>query len=778
MRILARDILILFAGLAASLPAREANAQTRVAPQWVWHDEGDPVTVASTGERIFRKTVVFDRLRVVKIDITADDEFVLYLNGNEVGGGDDWHRVRTFDVTSHARVGTNVLAVRARNRDGAAGLLVRGYVGWANGTQWTFHSDASWRSSTVEQPGWNHVEFNDSQWPAVKVLGAAGKAGPWRDLVWESGYSDRFIVPDGFRVDTVASSELTGSLIAMTFDSLGRPTISREHGSAGILDDSDGDGRYDRIIDFGSEVKESQGLYWIGRSLYSSGRGPGRVPDGDGLYRISDDDGDDVADRMEMLTKYRGGMGGHGPHAITLGPDGQLYHVVGNHAFITEREGPGSPVRQNQLFEGVVLPRYEDPRGHAAGIRVPGGTIWRCDRDGKNWDLIDAGFRNPYDLTFNAAGDLLTYDADMEWDVGLPWYRPTRVLHCVPGGEFGWRSGNAKWPDDYLDSLPALRNVGRGSPTGVMVYQHDHYPAKYRDTLWLGDWTNGLILVEHLRPAGATYESTPEVFARGEPMNITDLEFGPDGNVYFCTGGWGTEGGVYRITWTGDEISGETAGPARPEREEPIHDLPLFLVEQAIHQPQPLSAWGVMRVEGLRRAAGEAWGRTVAAVAADPKRNAAERIRAVEILQVHGPRPTEELMLALAADPDTRVRARTLPVLAEFQTRRATDAIVARLDDPDIAVRRRACEALARAGNADVDPQRVTISHRPDCRKLGNCSTAGPAPRRRGHCKNRRRTAAAGGLARIADPLRVLPAVPGRRLDPGTAAAVRRMVRR
>ena len=57
------------------------------------------------------------------------------------------------------------------------------------------------------------------------------------------------------------------------------------------------------------------------------------------------------------------------------------------------------------------------------------------DPDGKNWTLVAAGFRNPFDIAFNDVGELFTYDADMEMDVGTPWYRPTRVNHVVSGGE-------------------------------------------------------------------------------------------------------------------------------------------------------------------------------------------------------------------------------------------------------------------------------------------------------------------------------------------------------
>ena len=49
--------------------------------------------------------------------------------------------------------------------------------------------------------------------------------------------------------------------------------------------------------------------------------------------------------------------------------------------------------------------------------------------------------RNPFDIAFNHDGELFTYDADMEWDIGEPWYRPTRINHVISGAEFGFRNG-------------------------------------------------------------------------------------------------------------------------------------------------------------------------------------------------------------------------------------------------------------------------------------------------------------------------------------------------
>ena len=95
---------------------------------------------------------------------------------------------------------------------------------------------------------------------------------------------------------------------------------------------------------------------------------------------------------------------------------------------------------------------------------APGGEIYRSDDDGKTWKRVVAGFRNEYDFAFNRDGELFTFDSDMEWDVGLPWYRPVRVNHCPLGAEFGWRNGSGKWPAYYFDSLPAIARRGPRQP--------------------------------------------------------------------------------------------------------------------------------------------------------------------------------------------------------------------------------------------------------------------------------------------------------------------------
>ena len=104
--------------------------------------------------------------------------------------------------------------------------------------------------------------------------------------------------------------------------------------------------------------------------------------------------------------------------------------------------------------------------------------------------MVCNGFRNPFDLAFNEHGDLFAYDADMEWDLGMPWYQPTRMVHVVPGAEWGWRNGTGKWPTYYEDSLPpVIEYRPRLSPTGVLSGLGGKFPAKYQKAIYLFDWT-------------------------------------------------------------------------------------------------------------------------------------------------------------------------------------------------------------------------------------------------------------------------------------------------
>src|SRR6185436_18983771 len=147
------------------------------------------------------------------------------------------------------------------------------------------------------------------------------------------------------------------------------------------------------------------------------------------------------------------------------------------------------------------------------------------------------------------------------------------------GSEYGWRNGAGKWPEFYSDSLPAVLNIGPGSPTGVTFGYGAKFPAKYQEALFALDWSWGKLYAIHLQPKGSSYTATKEEFLSGAPLPLTDAIIHPgDGAMYFAIGGRKVQSGFYRVTYTGNESTAPTKGVssagarARTQR----HELEMF----------------------------------------------------------------------------------------------------------------------------------------------------------------------------------------------------------
>ncbi|HEY6228418.1 MAG TPA: heme-binding protein, partial [Verrucomicrobiae bacterium] len=361
----------------------------------------------------------------------------------------------------------------------------------------------------------------------------------------------------GFKVEMVRAAEPEeGSWVAICKDNKGRLIISPQDGQP-LLRMTLKDGQIDKLerIELKSEGPEAKpirygsamGLLYAYDSLYMSGAGP----QGLGLYRITDSNGDDQYDKIELLHKFDGAAGEHGSHALALGPEGKIYYIHGNFVKVPDDISPNSP--HKNYADDVLLPRGEDGNGFGRGLKPPGGMILRGDKDGKNWELVAAGMRNTYDFAFNSDGEIFGFDSDMEWDWSMPWYRPTRIYHLVSAGDYGFREGTAKWPAYYPDALPPALDVGIGSPTGVTFGYGAKFPAKYQRAMFAMDWSYGRIFAIHLTPNGSTYSASKEVFVHGKPLPLTDMVIGDDGALYFMIGGRRTAAALYRVTYTGTE---------------------------------------------------------------------------------------------------------------------------------------------------------------------------------------------------------------------------------
>jgi len=329
-------------------------------------------------------------------------------------------------------------------------------------------------------------------------------------------------------------------------------------------------------------VSETMGILWAFDSLYLNGSRNGRF----GLFRLRDKDGDDQFESVEMLREWKGGGGEHGAHGIVLGPDNKLYTVCGNFVEVPPDILPSSPHRNYQ--DDLPLPRAEDGNGFGAGKKPPGGFVMRMDADGKNAELFASGQRNTYDIAVNADGEIFGFDSDMEWDWGMPWYRPIRVFQAVSGGDTGFREGTAKWPPYYFDSLPASVDVGIGSPTGVVFGYGAKFPAKYQKAFYILDWSYGRLIAVHLTPDGSGYKGTWENFVAPKslqadetqktPLNLTDAVIGEDGAMYFTVGGRDTQAALYRVSYTGSQSTApaDLKDRAGMEAREQRHQLEKF----------------------------------------------------------------------------------------------------------------------------------------------------------------------------------------------------------
>ncbi len=655
--------------------------------EWIWSPAHTRNEVPQ-GACYFRKSFELGDPEFGEVQITADNGFEVFVNGQQVGVGNDWRQLKVFEITKQLVPGRNSIAIRVTNTDeGSAGLVGRVLVKEKGGTYANHPTDETWRTSVRNYTDWITTTFNDEQWIKATSYGALGNALPWGNEVVIAGVGARFNIAKDFVIERLMRDEEVGSLIAMAFDSQGDILASREGGNLLLLSDSDDNGTPDSVEVFCDKIKNVQGILPLGTRVFAIGDGP----EGVALYRLRDADRDGAAEEIQALVPIRGSRGEHGAHAVRLGPDGLIYVIVGNHARVGVQPGPHSPYRSS--YEGdLIQPRFEDARGHAVGIPAPGGTIFRTDADGTFVELVAGGMRNSYDFGFSPEGELFVYDADMEWDRGAPWYRPTRVNHITAGAELGWRSGWAKWPSYYLDSLPPALELGAGSPTGVEFYDHDIFPEKYHGAMFACDWAKGLIHSIHLKRSGSTYQATSEVFLAGRPLNATDLSVGPDGALYFCTGGRGTDGGIYRVRWTGaTPLAGQEEGSG---------------IASALKQPQIDADWARANIAKTKVALGDQWSSELEQVTLDESRTITERQRAMNLMVYFGPRPSDKLLLRLSNDSVAAIRAQAARLMYASSSPECSERLSNLLDDTDAFVRRTACESLIRQG-ARVTPEKL-----------------------------------------------------------------------
>ncbi len=172
-----------------------------------------------------------------------------------------------------------------------------------------------------------------------------------------------------------------------------------------------------------------------------------------------------------------------------------------------------------------------------------------------------------------------------------------------------------------------------------------------------------------MKADGGSYTAETETLVEGRPLNVTDLTVGPDGALYFCTGGRGTEGGIYRVVWNG------RVPPAMTDLGRGI--------EVAIRQPQLESAFARQRCAMVKQQLGAQWDEQITGVAANTNNRPEDRLRALDLMQLLGPFPDSRLLVELSGDTNELVRAKAAYLMGIHADELTTTGLVRLLGDTE-----------------------------------------------------------------------------------------------
>lgn len=534
-------------------------------PHWIWiadetmqSKEGTPDTPTFVFQRSFDLKLP---VRTATIRLAADFcHATVVVNDRRLFSVEPYSQTIDADITDAMVTGSNVVRIEVTARAGPSAIASSLSIGIANEPRiQTIVTDGAWSYTSRS----NKAVGDSKKTPVISLgtvkpeLWGIGRRSPkveptenyeqWRQAVAGKAMDEnRFWTVPGFEIAIVRiATPEEGSWVSMAFDPNGRLTIAREE--KGLLRMTlDKESRSIAKVEvINDQLLECRGLLYAHNALYANAN------NSKGLYRLRDTDGDDTLDEVQLLREFPGGVG-HGRNDLSLGKDGWIYSIHGDSV---------------EVPTDNVVDRTSPFRDTLGGRRAGQGHVVRTDPEGKQWEILCSGLRNPFGLALNPEGDWFTYDADAEFDMGSPWYRPTRVVQLLSGADYGWRAVTGKWPPHFPDhpdnAMPTL-DIGKGSPTSVLFAQDAKFPEAYRRSLLILDWTYGRILAVHMLPRGAGYRANAETFLQGRPLNVTDLAIGPDGALYIVTGGRKTQSALYRIAFVGGLKS--ASSPSRHEQ--------------------------------------------------------------------------------------------------------------------------------------------------------------------------------------------------------------------
>ncbi len=462
-----------------------------------------------------------------------------------------------------------------------------------------------------------------------------------------------------------------------------------------IFQDTDGDGKPDRISVFADGLHHSMNLAFSpDGQLYLTHR--------NGVLILRDRDGDGVSEsRATVLELETAGAYPHnGIGGIAFSPDGWLY------------VGLGENLGENYTLKG------SDGSRHSGGGE--GGNIFRCRPDGSQLQLVATGFWNPFAFTFLRSGHLLAVDNDPD---SRP---PCRLLDVVEQGDYGFkfrygRSGLhpfTAWNGELPGTLPMVAGTGE-APSGILECDRARWPGTERGAVLVTSWGDHFLELYRPTPFGASLRAEREIVARGgEWFRPVAIATRPQGDIYFTD--WVDrdysvhgKGRIWRLTATPESGAKVWAGESGQPRPNPAVELMQRLSKLDVSGDYPELVRALSGEDPfLRSAAISALARPAfrEQVLADLKhQDPSVRLGALLALRRARYDQPAAILAKLLADPDERIRLMALVWIGEEKLVRLADRLPDALSAGPVSPALFHCysaaaEILAKAGAPAAPP--------------------------------------------------------------------------
>jgi putative membrane-bound dehydrogenase-like protein len=517
-------------------------------------------------------------------------------------------------------------------------------------------------------------------------------------------------VPPGFKVEKVAGEGLVNYPMMGTIDDSGRLFLCESSGNTlttdqmaakpdyviRMLEDTDGDGIYDRSTIFADKLTLPAGAVWYRGSLYVAA-----PPD---LIRLQDTDGDGVADVREVVvTGWHLSSNAASLHGPFFGPDGWLYLTDGRHGFdINTRDG--------RQFKGMA------------------SRIWRVRPDGTRMEWVaGGGFDNPVELVFLPTGETfgtMTYFQDPRDG------QRDALMHWVWGGVYPkWYSVVSEFKRTG-DLMPVMTKFARIAPAGLVRYRSAAFGAQYQGNLFSAQFNPHRVQRHILYREGATFRTEDQDFLTSADPDFhpTDVMEDADGSLLVVdTGAWfihgcplsrvakpEIKGSIFRVRRTGAPRVQDPRGESLQLASKTPAGLTRYLED-----PRPFVR---DRVQELLVDTGES---AVGALVEARQHAASHEARSAAVWALYriGTEEAGRGVRQALDDPNFHVRIAAATAAGMARDRAAVERLMAMVKQDQPAARRQAAAALGQIGDPRAVPALLSAAARADDRFLDHSIT-------------------------------------------------------